>query len=452
VANWWQRRGRAQEGAVERNEDLWLGERKRARSLAALHAGGARGTRSPGARLVRPPSGPLAPATQLSIKLQTALTPTPFAPTHPPSQVACDDKHKEFRERVNAMRTLIRVCVPTARVSRQGGGGGRPLPPAACCVRIGRGGARAGAHPNAHTHHPLYLPPGSAPLHSLSISITSSSFTPHQVDDFLGAKNALFAVLTQIDDLLDEVGVRLTQEGEDLGVKLAAKQAEDTDLRRKMATVARRAEEMAERQEQHVKVILDLKKAYEAEQSAHRRERDLFKAELAKLREGADRAVREAGAGAERELRALEVSHKAARDDMIKLCNEGVASLADHCLDVAVAGQRVQVDSAEMEDAVWQAFQRDINGKLADWTSRYCSGDQRKVAPPALRAPTGRPPIGKGGNNGAVQSFKTPIDKSLPSTPSTAGGQGGGPLPSGGGGAGPSTPPTVSEGDHYASE
>ena len=84
MANWWQRRGCAQEGAVERNEDLWLGERKRARSLAALHAGGARGTRSPGARLVRPPSGPLAPATQLSIKLQTKLTPTPFAPTHPP--------------------------------------------------------------------------------------------------------------------------------------------------------------------------------------------------------------------------------------------------------------------------------------------------------------------------------------------------------------------------------
>ena len=284
------------------------------------------------------------------------------------------------------------------------------------------------------------------------LSLPKTIFSLHQVDDFLGAKNALFAVLTQIDDLLDEVGVRLTQEGEDLGVKLAAKQAEDAELRRKMATVARRAEEMAERQEQHVKVILDLKKAYEAEQSAHRRERDLFKAELAKLREGADRAVREAGATHEREVRSLEVAHKAARDDMIKLCNEGVASLADHCLDVAVAGQRVQVDSAEMEDAVWQAFQRDINGKLAEWTARYCGGDGRKVSPPALRPPAGRPPIaaGKGGNNAAVQSFKTPIDKSLPSTPSTAGGAGAG--GGGGPGAGPSTPPTVSEGDHYASE
>ena len=221
-----------------------------------------------------------------------------------------------------------------------------------------------------------------------------------------------------------------------------------------MATVARRAEEMAERQEQHVKVILDLKKAYEAEQSAHKRERDLFKAELAKLREGADRAVRDQAAAHEREVRALESAHKAARDDMIKLCNEGVASLADHCLDVAVAGQRVTVDSAEMEDAVWQAFQRDINGKLADWTGRYCSGDQRKVAPPALRAPSGRPPISKAGVP-SVHSHKTPVDKSLPSTPSTAGGgagagQGQGPLAPGG--AGPSTPPTVSEGDHYASE
>ena len=163
---------------------------------------------------------------------------------------------------------------------------------------------------------------------------------------------------------------------------------------------------------------------------------------------------REAGAAHEREVRCLEAAHKAARDDMIKLCNEGVASLADHCLDVAVAGQRVTVDSSEMEDAVWQAFQRDINGKLADWTARYCSGDQRKAPPPALRAPAGgRPPIAKAGiPPAAVHSHKTPIDKSLPSTPSTAGGGGGG----GGsvpGGAGPSTPPTVSEGDaHYESE
>ena len=60
-------------------------------------------------------------------------------------------------------------------------------------------------------------------------------------------------MLTEVDDLLDEVGVRLTQEGEDLDVKYRAKQAEDAEMRRKMATVAKRAEEMAERQEQHVK-------------------------------------------------------------------------------------------------------------------------------------------------------------------------------------------------------
>ena len=221
-----------------------------------------------------------------------------------------------------------------------------------------------------------------------------------------------------------------------------------------MASVAKRAEEMAARQETHVKVILDLKKAYETEQTSHKRERDQFKAELARLREAAEREVRETRDLRDREVRQLESVHKAARDDMIKLCNEGVASLADHCLDVAVAGQRVTVDSSEMEDAVWQAFQRDINGKLADWTARYCSGDQRKAPPPALRAPAGgRPPIAKAGiPPAAVHSHKTPIDKSLPSTPSTAGGGGGG----GGsvpGGAGPSTPPTVSEGDaHYESE
>ena len=131
----------------------------------------------------------------------------------------------------------------------------------------------------------------------------------------------------------------------------------------------------------------------------------------------------------DRELAALEAAHKAARDDMIKLCNEGVASLADHCLDVAVGGGRVRVESPEMEDAVWQAFQREINGKLHEWTLRYCTGDQRaRLAAPPLAARKG----GKG------------VDKSLPSTPSTAGA-----------GGGPATPPTVSEGapsdGHYDS-
>ena len=44
------------------------------------------------------------------------------------------------------------------------------------------------------------------------------------MEDFLAAKNALFASLTEIDDLLDEVGVRLQREGEDLEIKLKAKQ------------------------------------------------------------------------------------------------------------------------------------------------------------------------------------------------------------------------------------
>ena len=210
--------------------------------------------------------------------------------------------------------------------------------------------------------------------------------TKKQVDDFLSAKNALFAALTEVDDLLDEVGCRLQREGEDLEIKLKAKAAEDAELRRKMATVAKRAEEMAERQEQHVKVILDLKKAYETEQAAHKRERDRFKAELAKLREAAEREVRETRDLRDREVRQLETIHKAARDDMIKLCNEGVASLADAALDVAVGGGRVRVEAPEMEDAVWRAFQTEINAKLHDWTVQYCTGEQRArlAAPPLI--------------------------------------------------------------------
>jgi hypothetical protein len=290
------------------------------------------------------------------------------------------------------------------------------------------------------------------------------------VEDFLAAKNALFASLTEIDDLLDEVGVRLQREGEDLEIKLKAKQvrgagsgergagsgerggrrppppppphttsssplaqAEDTELRRKMASVAKRAEEMAARQETHVKVILDLKKAYETEQTSHKRERDQFKAELARLREAAEREVRETRDLRDREVRQLESVHKAARDDMIKLCNEGVASLADHCLDVAVGGGRVRVDAPEMEDAVWRAFQTEINAKLHEWTLTYCTGEQRaRLAAPPLR------------RSGSGKGFAA--DKSLPSTPSTLGG---------GSSAGPHTPPTVSEGPpseaHYDS-
>jgi hypothetical protein len=204
-----------------------------------------------------------------------------------------------------------------------------------------------------------------------------------------------------------------------------------------MATVAKRAEEMAERQEQHVKVILDLKKAYETEQAAHKRERDRFKAELAKLREAAEREVRETRDLRDREVRQLETIHKAARDDMIKLCNEGVASLADAALDVAVGGGRVRVEAPEMEDAVWRAFQTEINAKLHDWTVQYCTGEQRaRLAAPPLRRTSSS--SGGGGGKGVV------ADKSLPSTPSSGGSAAGG--SSSGGGNGPNTPPTVSEG------
>ena len=204
-----------------------------------------------------------------------------------------------------------------------------------------------------------------------------------------------------------------------------------------MATVAKRAEEMAARQETHVKVILELKKAYETEQAAHKRERDRFKGELAKLREAAEREVRETRDLRDREVRQLESVHKAARDDMIKLCNEGVASLADHCLDVAVGGGRVRIEAPEMEDAVWRAFQTDINAKLHEWTLTYCTGEQRArlAAPPLRRTASG-------------DARKGLVDKSLPSTPSTLGG--------GSSSAGPHTPPTVSEGPpseaHYDSQ
>ena len=204
-----------------------------------------------------------------------------------------------------------------------------------------------------------------------------------------------------------------------------------------MATVATRAEEMAARQETHVKVILELKKAYETEQAAHKRERDRFKGELAKLREAAEREVRETRDLRDREVRQLESVHKAARDDMIKLCNEGVASLADHCLDVAVGGGRVRIEAPEMEDAVWRAFQTDINAKLHEWTLTYCTGEQRArlAAPPLRRTASG-------------DARKGLVDKSLPSTPSTLGG--------GSSSAGPHTPPTVSEGPpseaHYDSQ
>ena len=266
-----------------------------------------------------------------------------------------------------------------------------------------------------------------------------------QVDDFLAAKNALFAALTEVDDLLDEVGCRLQREGEDLEIKLKAKAAEDAELRRKMATVAKRAEEMAERQEQHVKVILDLKKAYETEQAAHKRERDRFKAELAKLREAAEREVRETRDLRDREVRQLETVHKAARDDMIKLCNEGVASLADAALDVAVGGGRVRVEAPEMEDAVWRAFQTEINAKLHDWTVQYCTGEQRaRLAAPPLRRSTSSSSGGGGGAGGAGKGVVA--DKSLPSTPSSGGGSSSGGGGAAGSGNGPHTPPTVSEG------
>ena len=284
----------------------------------------------------------------------------------------------------------------------------------------------------------LSFPP---PAFSFLLSLFPTTSNKHnQVDDFLAAKNALFAALTEVDDLLDEVGCRLQREGEDLEIKLKAKATEDAELRRKMATVAKRAEEMAERQEQHVKVILDLKKAYETEQAAHKRERDRFKAELAKLREAAEREVRETRDLRDREVRQLETIHKAARDDMIKLCNEGVASLADAALDVAVGGGRVRVEAPEMEDAVWRAFQTEINAKLHDWTVQYCTGEQRaRLAAPPLRRSTSSS-SGGGGKGGVV------ADKSLPSTPSSGGGSSSGGGGAAGSGNGPHTPPTVSEG------
>ena len=89
------------------------------------------------------------------------------------------------------MRTLIRLVTPNAdKVSGRVFGGGR------------------GEKGRLRRHHPSRSPPLPLP----------------QVDDFLAAKNSLFAALTEIDDLLDEVGVRLQREGEDLEIKLKAKQ------------------------------------------------------------------------------------------------------------------------------------------------------------------------------------------------------------------------------------
>ena len=135
------------------------------------------------------------------------------------------------------MRTLVRLCTPSTDKVRDFS----PLFLPSLFFRLeGRSSVLL---------HPLFSPLSSFPLPKPKKHKPKNL----QVDDFLSAKNALFAALTEVDDLLDEVGCRLQREGEDLEIKLKAKAAEDAELRRKMATVAKRAEEMAERQEQHVK-------------------------------------------------------------------------------------------------------------------------------------------------------------------------------------------------------
>eukprot|EP00884_Botryococcus_braunii_P016014 jgi/Botrbrau1/3096/Bobra.0070s0081.1 len=209
-------------------------------------------------------------------------------------------------------------------------------------------------------------------------------------------ENPVTGFLHEIDGLLTDFCEQLLDHLNESGASAKQSPDEELALRQHISAMARRFEDLGERQQEYVRVIKNLKRMHDDELALHKQEAVYWKREAMEARSVRERELqhmRELRARDLKEARqhalALEETHRLAKEDLVKLCTRGVASIADTALEVLVADQQLKIENPEMADIVYNALQTDINEKLEAWTQQYCAHERQRArsnAPPIRRA------------------------------------------------------------------